>query len=105
MTDGMLLAAADAVASQVASTALGAPLLPPVENLRASSAIVAGAVVRAAVADGVADPDPVTSATTASWSKLVQDAMWQPVYAGQRSLPMTTSVTSHRAGEHGPDDP
>lgn len=41
VTDGMLLAAAEAVASQVDPTALGASLLPPVENLRASSATVA----------------------------------------------------------------
>jgi malate dehydrogenase (oxaloacetate-decarboxylating) len=45
-----------------------------VGNLRASSAIVAAAVVRAAVAEGVADrqPDNVIQA--------VQDAMWQPIY-------------------------
>jgi malate dehydrogenase (oxaloacetate-decarboxylating) len=81
VTDRMLLAAADAVASQVASTQLGAPLLPPVENLRASSAIVAGAVIRAAVADGAADVglDDVTE--DSQLVQLVQDAMWQPVYA------------------------
>ena len=74
VTDGMLLAAAQAVASQVDPTAPGAALLPPVENLRASSATVAVAVARQAEADGVA---------TASHDNLiqaVQDAMWQPVY-------------------------
>ena len=74
VTDGMLLAAAQAVASQVDPTAPGAPLLPPVENLRASSATVAVAVARQAEADGVA---------TASHDNLiqaVQDAMWQPAY-------------------------
>ena len=82
VTDAMLLAAADAVASQVASTQLGAPLLPPVENLRASSAIVAGAVIRAAVADGVADTDLGDVSDDSRLVQLVQDAMWQPVYDG-----------------------
>ena len=74
VTDGMLLAAAQAVASQVDPTTPGTSLLPPVENLRASSATVAVAVARQAEADGVA---------TASHDNLiqaVQDAMWQPVY-------------------------
>lgn len=74
VTDGMLLAAAQAVAGQVDPTEPGASLLPPVENLRASSATVAVAVARQAQADGVA---------TASHDNLiqaVQDAMWQPVY-------------------------
>lgn len=74
VTDGMLLAAAEAVASQVDPTALGASLLPDVDNLRASSAIVALAVAKQAAADGVA---------TKSYDNLVQaveDAMWQPVY-------------------------
>ena len=75
VTDGMLLAAAQAVASQVDPTGPGASLLPPVENLRASSATVAVEVARQAEADGVA---------TASHDNLiqaVQDAMWQPVYS------------------------
>ena len=74
VTDGMLLAAAQAVAGQVDPTELGAALLPPVENLRASSATVAVAVARQAAADGVAtvEPDDLIQA--------VQDAMWQPVY-------------------------
>ena len=75
VTDGMLLAAAQAVASQVDPTGPGASLLPPVENLRTSSATVAVEVARQAEADGVA---------TASHDNLiqaVQDAMWQPVYS------------------------
>ena len=74
VTDGMLLAAAQAVAGQVDPTEPGASLLPPVENLRASSATVAVAVARQAEADGVA---------TTSHDNLVQavqDAMWQPAY-------------------------
>ncbi|WP_275467027.1 NAD-dependent malic enzyme [Streptomyces noursei] len=74
VTDNMLLAAAEAVAGQVDVSAPGASLLPPVANLRASSATVAVAVARAAVQDGVA---------TKSHDNLVQavqDAMWDPVY-------------------------
>ena len=74
VTDGMLLAAAEAVASQVDPSTLGAAILPPVENLRASSATVAVAVAKQAVADGVASHD------SESWVQEVQDAMWQPVY-------------------------
>jgi malate dehydrogenase (oxaloacetate-decarboxylating) len=76
VTDGMLLAAAEAVAGQVDVSSPGASLLPPVDNLRASSAIVAVAVAKAAAADGVAtaQPDNLVQA--------VQDAMWQPAYAG-----------------------
>ena len=75
VTDGMLLAAAEAVASQVNPQDLGASLLPPVDNLRASSATVAVAVAKQAVADGVA------TKTSANWVQTVQDAMWQAVYA------------------------
>jgi malate dehydrogenase (oxaloacetate-decarboxylating) len=74
VTDNMLLAAAEAVASQVDVSGPGASLLPPVANLRASSATVAVAVARAAAEDGVA---------TRSHENLIQavhDAMWQPVY-------------------------
>jgi len=81
VTDHMLLAAADAVAGQVASRQLGAPLLPPVENLRASSAIVAGAVIRAAVDDGVAESDLGDVTDDSELVQLVQNAMWQPVYS------------------------
>lgn len=74
VTAGMLLAAAEAVAGQVDVSEPGASLLPAVENLRASSATTAVAVVRAAAADGVAigqASNPVQA---------VQEAMWQPAY-------------------------
>jgi malate dehydrogenase (oxaloacetate-decarboxylating) len=74
VTDRMLLAAAEAVAGQVDPTSPGASLLPPVRNLRASSSLVAQAVARAAVDDGVATEEPVNVI------QAVQDAMWQPVY-------------------------
>jgi len=74
VTDGMLLAAAEAVAGQADVSAPGASLLPAVENLRASSATTAVAVARAAADDGVATrkPDDLVQA--------VQDAIWQPAY-------------------------
>jgi malate dehydrogenase (oxaloacetate-decarboxylating) len=75
VTDGMVLAAAEAVSGQADVSQRGASLLPAVENLRASSATAAIAVARAAAADGVATKshDDLVQA--------VQDAMWQPVYA------------------------
>jgi malate dehydrogenase (oxaloacetate-decarboxylating) len=77
VTDGMLLAAAEAVASQVDPSALGSSLLPPVENLRASSAIAAFAVAQAAVKDGVAT---IALGDPAELTQTIQDAMWQPDY-------------------------
>jgi malate dehydrogenase (oxaloacetate-decarboxylating) len=74
VTDGMLLAASQAIAGLMDIGQPGAGLLPDVENLRAVSATVAVAVARQATDDGVADPnlaDPVQA---------VQDAMWQAEY-------------------------
>jgi malate dehydrogenase (oxaloacetate-decarboxylating) len=74
VTDRMLFAAAEAVALQVEVRQRGDGILPDVENLRASSATVAVAVARQAVADGVAQvelSDPVQA---------VQDAMWRAAY-------------------------
>src|SRR5262249_49382383 len=73
VTDGMLLAAAEAVAEQVEFNRPGASLLPSVENLRASSASVAVAVANQAAKDGVAETldDPVEA---------VQEAMWHAAY-------------------------
>ncbi|OZD06527.1 NAD-dependent malic enzyme [Rhodococcus sp. 06-235-1A] len=74
VTDGMLLAAANAVAEQVDVGARGASLLPPVEDLRASSAIVAAAVARAAASDGVA------TKVHGDLDAAVREAMWTPQY-------------------------
>ncbi|WP_338673748.1 NAD-dependent malic enzyme [Streptomyces sp. SCSIO 30461] len=74
VTPRMLRAAAEAVAGQVHQPGEEGPLLPPVENLRASSATIALAVIQAAVEDKVAAAkldDPVQA---------VRDAMWEPVY-------------------------
>jgi len=74
ITDGMLAAAAGAVADLVDPTTPGASLLPQVDSLRAVSATVAVAVAQAAARDGVA------RATLTDVVQQVQDAMWQPVY-------------------------
>jgi malate dehydrogenase (oxaloacetate-decarboxylating) len=78
VTDGMLHAAAAALAGLVDETEPGAPLLPPMNRLRTASATVAVAVVRAAEAEGVA------RRVVANPVQAVVDAMWQPVY-----LPLT----------------
>jgi malate dehydrogenase (oxaloacetate-decarboxylating) len=75
VTDGMLHSAAEAVAGQVDVSEPGAALLPAVENLRASSATTAIAVVKAADADGVAGKK------IGNTVQAVLDAMWQPAYA------------------------
>ncbi|MEH3155262.1 MAG: NAD-dependent malic enzyme [Gordonia paraffinivorans] len=74
VTDGMLLAAAEAVAGQVDVSERGASLLPPVEDLRRSSATVAAAVAKAAADDGVATciHDDLEAA--------VHEAMWVAEY-------------------------
>ncbi len=74
LTQGMLHAAAKAVAREANPTIPGDSLLPDVRNLRATSATVAEAVYHAAVEDGVATKthDDVTQA--------VLDTMWAPKY-------------------------
>ena len=82
VTPRMLRAAAAAVAEQADASQPGAPLLPVVRDLRASSAMLAEAVVRAAVADGVAVFNPTDPTQT------IQDAMWRPAYpAIRQNLP------------------
>jgi len=70
VTDGMLAAAAHAVAHLTDTSVLGAPLLPPVEQLRSTSVAVAVAVAQAAERDGVA--------RTATRDP--QELMWEPDY-------------------------
>jgi malate dehydrogenase (oxaloacetate-decarboxylating) len=74
VTDGMLLAAAEAIAGLVDTAQPGAGLLPHIENLRVTSATVAVAVARKAVEEGVAQVD-LTNPVQA-----VQNAMWQAAY-------------------------
>ena len=75
VTDGMLLAAARAVAGLADISAQGAPLLPRVTDLRETSAAVAAAVARAAVAEGVAD-----ATLDADLAAQVRALMWEPRY-------------------------
>jgi malate dehydrogenase (oxaloacetate-decarboxylating) len=81
ITDGMFLAAARAVAALVDPTSPGAALLPQVSDLRATSAAVAVAVVRAAQAEGVAGV-PVDD----HLEETVHAAMWQPEYHPVRAV-------------------
>jgi malate dehydrogenase (oxaloacetate-decarboxylating) len=57
VTDGMLLAAAHALASLVDASRPGAAVLPSIENLRSTSVTVAVGVARQAMQEGVAQVD------------------------------------------------
>jgi malate dehydrogenase (oxaloacetate-decarboxylating) len=74
VTDGMLVAAAEAIAGLVVTSRPGAGVLPEVANLREMSATVAVAVARQAAVDGVAQLD-LTDVVEA-----VQEAMWHAEY-------------------------
>jgi malate dehydrogenase (oxaloacetate-decarboxylating) len=74
VSDGMLAAAAAALAGVSDAATPGAALLPPVTSLRATSAAVAVAVAEAAQAEGLARTpleDPAAR---------VREAMWVPAY-------------------------
>ncbi|WP_042432116.1 NAD-dependent malic enzyme [Streptacidiphilus anmyonensis] len=75
ITDGMLSAAARAVAGQVDSSTPGSPILPLTRHLRETSVAVATAVARAAATDGVA-----RSAIGDDIEPRIRAAMWQPDY-------------------------
>jgi malate dehydrogenase (oxaloacetate-decarboxylating) len=75
VTDGMLLAAARAVAGPVDISTLGAPLLPRVADLRETSVAVAAAVAGAAEAEGVA-----SATLDADLVGQVRALMWEPRY-------------------------
>jgi malate dehydrogenase (oxaloacetate-decarboxylating) len=70
VTDGMILAAARAVADRADLSQPGASLLPSNADLRTTSSVVAVEVVRAATDEGVARvdiDDPVEAVRRASW--------------------------------------
>jgi malate dehydrogenase (oxaloacetate-decarboxylating) len=74
LSDRMLAAAADAMAGLSDAATRGAPLLPPVDDLRLVSARVAIAVAEAAAAEGLAQvelDDPI---------RQVHQGMWRPGY-------------------------
>jgi len=80
VSDGMLAAAAHALAGLPDLSAPGAPLLPPVGNLRETSAVVGAAVARAAQAEGLADRplhDP---------DRQIREAMWAPAYPNVEAI-------------------
>ena len=74
ISDGMIAAAAEAVARMSDATQPGAALLPPMDDLRTVSAAVGVAVAVAAAEEGLARvplSDPIQQ---------IHDAMWRPVY-------------------------
>jgi malate dehydrogenase (oxaloacetate-decarboxylating) len=71
----MVLAAAQSVAELVDTSTPGASLLPPVEDLRTTSAAVAAAVARAAQRDGVAG-----LSLDGDVEDRIDRLMWKPTY-------------------------
>jgi malate dehydrogenase (oxaloacetate-decarboxylating) len=74
ISDGMLTAAADAVAELSDASSRGAPLLPPVRDLRRVSAAVGVAVALAADEEGLAQ------ARISNPVQQTYEAMWRPAY-------------------------
>jgi malate dehydrogenase (oxaloacetate-decarboxylating) len=74
ISDRMIAAAADAVASLSDATTLGRPLLPPMTDLRAVSAAVGAAVAATAADEGLAQTE------LNDLVQQVHDAMWRPEY-------------------------
>lgn len=75
ITDEMIFAAVEAVASQATLGAEGASLLPSNADLRVTSSIVALNVLRTAQSQGLSKVD-----TNQSDVELVREAAWWPVY-------------------------
>ena len=80
VSDGMLAAAASALAGLVDVTSPGAAVLPPVTRLREVSAAVAEAVARAAQAEGLSEV-PLDGLP-----ERVRAAMWEPAYPGVEAI-------------------
>jgi malate dehydrogenase (oxaloacetate-decarboxylating) len=74
VSDGMLAAAARALAAMTDASAPGAAVLPPVTRLREVSAAVAEAVARAAQAEGL------SGVPLDGLPERVRAAMWEPAY-------------------------
>ena len=76
VTDGMLSAAAHGIVSLQDLSKPGAPILPPVKYVREASRLVAKAVVKAAIQDGVAN----AKITETDIDDAVEAAIWTPAY-------------------------
>jgi malate dehydrogenase (oxaloacetate-decarboxylating) len=87
ITDGMIFAAARALADLVDPTTRGASLLPPIEDLRNTSVAVAVAVAEAARRDGVARA-PLDGDLEAQ----VREAAWTPTYRPVRAAEMAAGA-------------
>ncbi len=74
ITEGMIAAAAEALAGMVNAYRTGAPLLPSMDDLRFVSATVAVATAKQAAAEGVAE-NPLTDPVQQIYAR-----MWQPQY-------------------------
>jgi malate dehydrogenase (oxaloacetate-decarboxylating) len=74
VSDGMLVAAADALAGLADAASPGSAVLPPVTRMREVSAAVAEAVARTAVAEGLSEV-PLDGLP-----ERVRAAMWEPAY-------------------------
>ncbi len=75
LTDGMLMAAAQAVAAQADTRWPGASLLPPMAELRTTSFVVARAVAHQATVEGLADLP-----ADEQLDQRIKDAMWESTY-------------------------
>jgi malate dehydrogenase (oxaloacetate-decarboxylating) len=80
VSDGMLAAAAGAMAQLVDAAPLGAPLTPPVNTVRAVSLHVGVAVARAALTEGLARVE------LSDVISEVRNAMWEPAYRPVRAV-------------------
>jgi malate dehydrogenase (oxaloacetate-decarboxylating) len=83
VTDGMIMAAAKALATlSPARTDKSAPLLPPIAEARKTSLAVAEAVGMQAIADGVAE-----AAVEASLADELRAYVWEPEYIPYERIP------------------
>jgi malate dehydrogenase (oxaloacetate-decarboxylating) len=87
ITDGMIFAAARALADLVDPTTPGASLLPPIEDLRSTSVAVAVAVAEAARRDGVA-----RAPLDGNLESQVREAAWTPTYRPVRAAEMAAGA-------------
>ena len=87
VTDGMLLAAARAVADQVSPSSVRAGCLyPDMDDLRPVSRTVALAVAQAGISEGLAEGDPQGS-DEESLARRVDAHIWYPDYLPYRYEP------------------